>query len=189
MAPLDVDFDGKVHLVGLVCLTQSSLNTRRASKVTVTLVWRCDEKLDEGWLLFTHVLGPAGADGAQPRRRRARSVRDGVAGQPLSPSRWEPGKFYRDELSFTVPAEARRRFSSSRPASSARARASPSPARAQRQESRAMVVRLATGARHPAAEVERARRRSPAGRRWSITDRWQARRGGVGTRGDDGSLR
>jgi len=101
---VDVDYGGKIHLVGY------SVSPKQAqyppdTQVKVTLVWRCDAKLDDGWLLFTHLLGQGGQkldnlDDAGPLRKM-----QGVAGQPLPPGRWEPGKFYKDEISFRVPAE------------------------------------------------------------------------------------
>ena len=162
MAPLDVDFDGKVRLVGLV-VSPEQPEYPPGSRVTVTLVWRCDQKLDEGWLLFTHVLGPAGQtvlnlDAGGPLRHK-----DGVAGQPLSPSRWEPGKFYRDELSFTVPAGAPPSLTVEAGIYRAATRLPIAGAGAGK-EGRAVVVRLATGAKDLTAEVkELAVARLPAG--------------------------
>jgi len=152
MAPLDLDFDGKVRLVGFV-VSPEQPEYPPGTKVTVTLVWRCDQKLDEGWLLFTHALGPAGQtvqnlDAGGPLRHR-----DGVAGQPLSPSRWEPGKFYRDEISFTVPASAPPSLVLEAGIYRAGARLPIIGAHASK-EGRAVVVRLATGARDLAAEVK-----------------------------------
>ena len=152
MAPLDVDFDGKVRLVGLV-VSPKQPEYPPGSKVTVTLVWRSDVKLDEGWLLFTHVLGPAfqtvlNVDAGGPLRHK-----DGVAGQPLSPSRWEPGKFYRDEVSFTVPAGAPPSLTVEAGIYRAGARLPIAGAGANK-EGRATVVRLATGAKDLTSQVK-----------------------------------
>jgi hypothetical protein len=98
--PMDTDFDGKVRLVGYS--TSPKLGTHAVgSGVTLTLVWRCDAKVDSGFKLFTHVLGPEGEqvmnlDDKGPLRKA-----DG-----LEPSEWQPGHFYRDEMSFTIPLTA-----------------------------------------------------------------------------------
>ncbi|MFS8069940.1 MAG: carbohydrate-binding family 9-like protein [Byssovorax sp.] len=152
MEPLDIDFDGKARLVGFV-VSPKQPEYPPGSKVTVTLVWRCDQKLDEGWLLFTHLLGPAGQtvlnlDAAGPLRHR-----EGVAGQPLSPSRWEPGKLYRDELTFTVPASAPPSLTVLVGIYRAAARLPVKGAGADKQ-GRAVALRLATGAKDLAAEVK-----------------------------------
>jgi hypothetical protein len=152
MAPLDFDFDGKVHLVGLV-VSPKQAEYPPGTRVTVTLVWRCDQKLDDGWLLFTHLLGPLGQtvqnlDASGPLRHK-----DGVAGQPLSPSRWEPGKFYRDELTFTVPANAPPSLTVEAGIYRAGARL-PIIGVGADKDGRAPAARLATGAKDLTAEVK-----------------------------------
>ena len=152
MAPLDLDFSGKARLVGIV-VTPNQLEYAPGSKVTVALVWRCDEKLEEGSLLFTHLLGPAGQtvlnlDASGPLRHK-----DGVAGQPLAPSRWEPGKFYRDELTFTVPAGAPSSLSVAAGIYRAGARLPVKGVGADK-EGRAVALRLATGTKDVAVEIK-----------------------------------
>jgi len=103
LTALDVDLDGKARLVGYK-VTPQQAEYPAGTRVTVTLVWRCEQALGPRFLLFTHLLGPGGEtleylDGSGPLRRLA-----GVEGQPLPPSMWEPGKFYRDELTFKIPA-------------------------------------------------------------------------------------
>src|SRR5271170_7074735 len=105
MIKADVDFDDKVHLVGYTVAPRLPVYAPGTS-VTVALVWRSDVKLEPGWLLFSHLVGGSGEqldnlDDKGPLRRL-----DGVTGQPLPPSQWEPGSFYRDELTFTIPADA-----------------------------------------------------------------------------------
>jgi hypothetical protein len=99
----DVNFENKVHLVGYkVEPEQAGPNT----PVKVTYYWRCDEPIEEGWRLFTHIQHEGfdkfeGLDGVGPLRE-ARGQ-----GQVLGPDRWERGKIYADEQTFTMPAELR----------------------------------------------------------------------------------
>lgn len=104
LSKLDVDFEGKVRLVGWD-VSPKQAQYAPGTQVTVTLVWRSDQRLEPGWLLFTHLTSRDGTkldnlDEKGPLRKM-----DGVAGQPMPPSRWEPGKFYRDPLTFVVPPE------------------------------------------------------------------------------------
>jgi hypothetical protein len=100
---VDINFENKVHLIGY------KVEPERAgpgTPVKLTYYWRCDEPLEEGWRLFTHVQHEGfdrfeGLDGVGPlREARGQS-------QVLGPDRWERGKIYADEQSFTMPAELR----------------------------------------------------------------------------------
>lgn len=104
LSQLDVNYEGKVHLVGYRAEPRLALY-EPGTDVTVTFVWRSDQKLEGEWFLFTHLVGQDGqklenVDDHGPLRHM-----DGVSGQPLGPSRWQPGKFYTDEIRFRVPAE------------------------------------------------------------------------------------
>lgn len=99
----DVNFENKVHLVGYkVEPEQAGPNT----PVKLTYYWRCDEPIEEGWRLFTHIQHEGydrheGIDGVGPlREARGQS-------QVLGPDKWERGKIYADEQSFTMPADLR----------------------------------------------------------------------------------
>lgn len=97
----DVNFENKVHLVGYKVEPE---NAGPNTPVKLTYYWRCDEPLDEGWRLFTHVQHEGfdrheGIDGVGPlREARGNS-------QVLGPDKWERGKIYADEQSFTMPKE------------------------------------------------------------------------------------
>jgi hypothetical protein len=99
----DINFENKVHLVGYKAEPeQAGPNT----KVTLTYYWRCDAPVEEGWRLFTHVQHEGfdrfdGLDNVGPLREARGN------GQVLGPDRWERGKVYADEQSFTMPAELR----------------------------------------------------------------------------------
>ncbi len=104
MTKTDVDFDGKVRLVGYTVSPKLAVYPP-GTKLTVTLVWRCEQQLEPGYGLFTHLVGASGQqidnlDDKGPLRRL-----EGVKGQPLPPSKWEPGKLYLDDLTFTLPPE------------------------------------------------------------------------------------
>lgn len=101
---IDADFDGKVTLLG--AKVEPAGPVKVGDRVTVTMFWRSDKKLDEGWNLFTHVLDGAGAkaqniDNVGPLREWRETH------QALSPSAWEPGKVYKDVQTFNVPPEVK----------------------------------------------------------------------------------
>jgi hypothetical protein len=151
----DVDFADEVHLVGWSVSPKQPLYPP-GTRVTVTLVWRVDQRLDQGTLLFTHLVGAGGEqlenlDDKGPLRHM-----DGVAGQPLPPSAWEPGKFYRDELTFTIPAEPTPFVTIGAGLYKDKARL-PIKGPGGDRESRASVVRLATGAKDARTAIKEMR--------------------------------
>jgi len=94
--PLYIDFQGKAELVGFA-LEPAGL-AAPGSKLQLKLYWRSTGRLSPGYKLFTHLVVPSGkrfpVEGAGPLRKGA-----------LSPSDWEPGKVYVDELELSVPEE------------------------------------------------------------------------------------
>ncbi len=99
----DVNFENKIHLVGYKVEPE---NAGPGTPVKLTYYWRCDEPIEEGWKLFTHVQHEGfdrheGLDNVGPLRElRGKS-------QVLGPDKWERGKIYADEQSFTMPKELR----------------------------------------------------------------------------------
>jgi len=99
--PVNADFGGKVTLLG--AHVEPTAGLKPGSKVSFTLYWRCQQKLDAGYKLFTHIVDGSGErvlniDNVGPLRE----LRAGS--QALPPSDWEPGKIYVDEQNFTIPA-------------------------------------------------------------------------------------
>lgn len=95
----DVNFENRVHLVGYK--VEPAMAPPK-TPVKLTFYWRCDEPLDDGWQLFTHVQHegiekPENLDTNGPLREHAGNR------QLLGPDRWERGKIYADEQSFTMP--------------------------------------------------------------------------------------
>jgi hypothetical protein len=95
---LNVDFDGKVELIGY------KFNTKQPKpdkKVKLVLYWKPKQKLDEGTRLFTQVL-----DGSGERVQTLDDkgpLREKKGGKQVFPmSQWEPGKVYVDEMSFKI---------------------------------------------------------------------------------------
>ncbi len=95
---LNVDFDGKVELLGY------KFNTKQPKvdkKVKLTLYWKPKQKLDDGVRLFTQVL-----DGSGERVQSLDDkgpLREKKSGKQVFPmSKWEPGKVYVDEVSFKI---------------------------------------------------------------------------------------
>ncbi|MEZ4227226.1 MAG: carbohydrate-binding family 9-like protein [Polyangiaceae bacterium] len=101
---LNVNYDGKAMLLGY--RMEPDGNVAPGGKVKLTMYWRCDKDIEDGWNLFTHVLDGSGErvlniDNVGPIREW-RGNR-----QALSPSIWEPGKVYIDEQEFTIPANVK----------------------------------------------------------------------------------
>jgi hypothetical protein len=99
-AKLNINFDGKVTLVGAKVSPEGV--ARPGTQVKITMYWRADKKVDAGWNLFTHVLDGSGErilniDNVGPLREWKGDK------QVLGPSQWEPGKIYVDEQDFTIP--------------------------------------------------------------------------------------
>ena len=100
---VDINFENKVHVVGYKATPELA---PAGTKVTVTTYWRCDDPIEEGWQLFTHVAHegydkPENLDANGPLRELKGNH------QVLGPDRWERGKIYADEQSFTMPADLR----------------------------------------------------------------------------------
>jgi hypothetical protein len=98
---LDINFENKLHLVGVK--VEPAL-APPGTPVRLTFYWRCDEPIEDGWQLFTHIQHegfdrPDNLDTAGPLRE----IKGGR--QVLGPDRWERGKIYADEQSFTMPAD------------------------------------------------------------------------------------
>ena len=96
---LDINFENKLHIVGYKVEPELA---KPGTEIKLTYYWRCDDTLDDGWALFTHVTDESQAksdnlDWTGPLRDN----RDGK--QVLGPSRWERGKYYVDEQSYKVP--------------------------------------------------------------------------------------
>lgn len=98
---IDANFENKIHLVGYRIEPE---NAPPGTEVKLSYYWRCDEPIEAGWALSTHIQHegferPDNADGAGPLRE----FKDGV--QIFGPSRWERGKIYVDEQTYRMPAE------------------------------------------------------------------------------------
>ncbi len=146
---IDANFENKVHLVGYRAEPE---NAPPGTEVKLTYYWRCDDPIEPGWALSTHVQHegferPDNADGAGPLRE----WKEGV--QIFGPSRWERGKIYVDEQTYRMPAELKGADSLvyvSIWKADARLRIISGPTDG---ENRALVVKLKTGVVPKAADV------------------------------------
>lgn len=101
---LDIDFDGKVTLLG--AKVEPGGPVRPGQTVKVTLYWRATARVGAGWNLFTHVLDGAGERiGNQDNVGPLRAWQGDR--QVLGPWAWEPGKVYVDEQQITLPSPIR----------------------------------------------------------------------------------
>jgi len=101
---LNINFDGRLTLIGAKVTPEGV--ARSGTQVKVTMYWRADKKLENGWNLFTHILDGSGErvlniDNVGPLREWKGDK------QVMAPSVWEPGKVYVDEQDFTVPNNLR----------------------------------------------------------------------------------
>jgi Carbohydrate family 9 binding domain-like len=98
---VDINFENKVHLVAFKVEPELA---PPGTPVKVTYYWRCDDPVEEGWQLFTHIQHegfdkPDNLDGNGPLRELKGNH------QVLGPDRWERGKIYADEQTFTMPQD------------------------------------------------------------------------------------
>src|SRR4029077_9172898 len=96
---LDINFENKVHLVGYKFEPEAA---SPGLEVKLTYYWRCDDTVEEGWLLFTHTKDEvSGKMGNLDFVGALREDRNGH--QILGPERWEKGKVYLDQQTYKVP--------------------------------------------------------------------------------------
>ncbi len=97
---LDINFENKIHLVGYKVDPEIA---KPNTDIKITYYWRCDDTLDDGWALFTHVTDESqgksdNLDWTGPLRDKKDNDK-----QILGPSKWERGKYYIDEQPYKVP--------------------------------------------------------------------------------------
>lgn len=102
---LDVNFENKIRLLGAKI---EPAEAKPGTEVKITYYWKCDDPLDDGWLLFTHVRDPQldkrdNLDSVGPLRENIDPGGSGPPKQKLPPSKWERGKVYIDEQTYKVP--------------------------------------------------------------------------------------
>jgi len=98
--PLDIAFDDSVKLIGYDIDQSGALP--RGKPITLTLYWTLTEPLEGRWKILTHVLDPYGGKIAD--LYNAGPLRAGRRGHPrFPPSSWSAGRFYVDEVKFTLP--------------------------------------------------------------------------------------
>ncbi|MEO8797795.1 MAG: carbohydrate-binding family 9-like protein [Polyangiaceae bacterium] len=96
---LDINFENKVHIIGYKVEPETA---KPGTDVKLTYYWRCDDTLDEGWKLFTHVKDDVSdrmdnLDNNGPIRELKNDK------QVLGPDKWEKGKYYTDEQTYKMP--------------------------------------------------------------------------------------
>jgi hypothetical protein len=96
---LDINFENKIHLIGYKFDPETA---KPGADVKLTYWWRCDDTVDEGWALFTHLHDDSSdksdnLDGVGPLRENKNNH------QILGPDRWEKGKVYVDEQDYKMP--------------------------------------------------------------------------------------
>src|SRR5215470_11046553 len=96
---VDVNFENRVHIVGYKFDPETA---KPGTEVKITYWWRCDDTVDEGWQLFTH-LNDAAQDKSDNLDNNG-PIREQKNGkQVLGPDRWEKGKVYVDEQTYKMP--------------------------------------------------------------------------------------
>lgn len=104
---LEYVFDGKIRLLGYRVDPEGPIAPGKPVKVT--MYWQTMERLEEGWLLFSHLLDEHGNRYASGHIDNVGPLRDTSSGvQALPPGDWQKGKVYVDEQAFVLPTEATR---------------------------------------------------------------------------------
>jgi hypothetical protein len=101
---LDINFENKVRLIGYKVDPAGAAPP--GTDVKLTMFWKVEDKLDDGWSLFTHIVDSnndrsLNIDNVGPLREVKESH------QVLWPSAWEKGKIYVDEQTFRVPDDVK----------------------------------------------------------------------------------
>jgi len=98
-------FGEKIRLLGHRIDPEGPL--RPGQEFKLTLYWQCDERLDGGWQLFTHLLDEQGNRVPGGHFDNTGPLRETSSGrQALPPSDWRRGKVYVDEQPLRMPDEA-----------------------------------------------------------------------------------
>ena len=97
--PLDVRFDNGVQLLGYALEPDTLVP---GQSFTLTLYWKAERDLDDGWMLFTHI-----ADGRNEDRRNCDApgqpcVQQAVVREVYQPGRWQAGEYVRDVIRGTL---------------------------------------------------------------------------------------
>ena len=94
--PLDINFEDYIALIGYDLSPKGIV--KPGSTLTVTWYWQCKKKLDDGWLLFTHVEDAKTSP-------RINADNEGVIRKNYPPGKWKVGEFIKDVQRVAVPAD------------------------------------------------------------------------------------
>ena len=92
---LTADFDGKIELLGYDISVEE---ITPGEPFTITWYWKCNQALESGWQLFTHVA-------SQPGVNRHNADGSGLIREIYPPGRWRRGELIRDVQEITLPAD------------------------------------------------------------------------------------
>jgi Carbohydrate family 9 binding domain-like len=96
---IDINFENKIHLIGYKFDPETA---KPGADVKLTYWWRCDDTVEEGWGLFTHLHEESSdrsdnLDGVGPLREQKNGH------EIMGPDHWEKGKVYVDEQDYKMP--------------------------------------------------------------------------------------
>jgi len=95
---IDVNFENKLHIIGYKVEPETA---KPGQDVKATYYWRCDDTIDEGWKLFTHLKDENEHSDNLDNNGPIRELKNDK--QVLGPDKWEKGKIYVDEQTFKMP--------------------------------------------------------------------------------------
>ncbi len=94
--PLDINFEDHINLIGYDVSPAGVI--KPGTTATVTWYWKCNKKLDDGWLLFTHVEDAKTSP-------RINADNEGVIRKNYPPGKWKAGEFIKDVQRINVPKD------------------------------------------------------------------------------------
>jgi hypothetical protein len=93
---LNINFEDHIILLGYDVAPKGPV--KPGSTITVTWYWQCKKKLDDGWLLFTHVEDAKTSP-------RINADNEGVIRRNYPPGKWKAGEFIKDVQRISIPAD------------------------------------------------------------------------------------
>lgn len=93
---ININFEDHLILLGYDISPKGII--KPGQTITITWHWQCKKKLDDGWLLFTHVEDAKTAP-------RINADNEGVIRRNYPPGKWKVGEYIKDVQRIAIPAD------------------------------------------------------------------------------------